>query len=266
MESPCGLAAQQEEDEAVALAAARPRRSNAGVNMATRLFAAAEHELELDLDGADPADIEDGSEAGPSSVVDLSLLPLSALMRYVRHYSIPVPRDCNKARLVAAVEEHFCGTVVDEREVVSSFLRANGHSFDDRAGENQRQNGKKRCYETPVKKPSSTSSRRVPRRSLGASGSGYKPSSRAPTYGDMISYALSQLPSNEGTLDEICDLIGAQYASQLNQEMESGPRRIPVWRASVRKIINLNYGMRFRRRVAANGTKAVFSFAAGKRR
>ena len=83
----------------------------------------------------------------------------------------------------------------------------------------------------------------------------------------MISYALSQLPSNQGTLDEICDLIASQYASQLNQEMESGPRRIPVWKASVRKIINLNYGMRFRRSVAANGTgKAVFSFAAGKRR
>ena len=50
--------------------------------------------------------------------------------------------------------------------------------------------------------------------------------------------------------------LNARYASQLNQEMESGPRRIPVWKASVRKIINLNYGMRFRRRVAANGTKA----------
>jgi len=236
------------------------------VSFAARLFAAAGNELDLDLDGEGPADAEDGSEeAGPSSVVDLSLLPLSALMRYVRHYSLSVPPECNKARLVTAVEEHFCGTVVDEREVVSNFLRDNGHSFDDRAGD-PRYGGKRRIYDTPVKKPSS-SGRRVPRRSLGgASSSGYKPNSRAPTYGDMISYALSQLPANEGTLDEICDLIGTQYASQLNQEMESGPRRIPVWKASVRKIINLNYGMRFKRRVAANGTKAVFSFASGKRR
>lgn len=269
MEGPGGLATQQEEAEAAALAAGRSRRPNAGVSFAARLFAAAEHELDLDLDSEGPADAEDGSggsEAGPSSVVDLSLLPLSALMRYVRHYSLSVPPECSKARLVTAVEEHFCSTVVDEREVVSNFLRANGHSFDDRAGD-ARYGGKRRCYDTPVKKPSS-SGRRVPRRSLGGGGSssGYKPNSRAPTYGDMISYALSQLPANEGTLDEICDLIGTQYASQLNQEMESGPRRIPVWKASVRKIINLNYGMRFRRRVAANGTKAVFSFASGKRR
>lgn len=83
--------------------------------MAARLFAAAEHELELDLDGEEQTDA-DGSEgeAGPSSVVDLSLLPLSALMRYIRHYSVPVPPECSKARLVAAVEEHFCSTVVDE--------------------------------------------------------------------------------------------------------------------------------------------------------
>eukprot|EP00964_Phaeocystis_antarctica_P131606 scaffold95535_cov52-Phaeocystis_antarctica.AAC.1 len=84
---------------------------------AARLFAAAEHELDLDLDSEGPADAEDGSggsEAGPSSVVDLSLLPLSALMRYVRHYSLSVPPECSKARLVTAVEEHFCSTVVDE--------------------------------------------------------------------------------------------------------------------------------------------------------
>ena len=152
MEGPGGLAAQQEEAEVAALAAARPRRPNgapvaplsppihvsvgstmctlwptaqphpnphrviAGVSLSARLFAAAEHELDLDLDGEGTADAEDGSEsgAGPSSVVDLSLLPLSALTRYVRHYSLSVPPECNKARLVTAVEEHFCSTVVDE--------------------------------------------------------------------------------------------------------------------------------------------------------
>lgn len=91
-------------------------------------------------------------------------------------------------------------------------------------------------------------------------GSGYKLSSRAPTYGDMISYALSNLPSNQGTLDEICDLIETQYAAQLNQEMESGPRRIPVWKASVRKIINLNYGNRFKRE-AGDGDGPVYSLS-----
>jgi hypothetical protein len=154
MEGPGGLAARQEEAGVAPLAAARPRRPNgapvppppppihasagstmctlwppaqphpkphrviAGVSFAARLFAAAGNELDLDLDGEGPADAEDGSEeAGPSSVVDLSLLPLSALMRYVRHYSLSVPPECNKARLVTAVEEHFCGTVVDEARV-----------------------------------------------------------------------------------------------------------------------------------------------------
>ena len=127
------------------------------------------------------------------------------------------------------------------------------------------------CPSAHLASQKANTTRRVPRRTNGAGdGGSYKPSTRAPTYGDMISYALSQLPSNQGTLDEICDLIEVQYAAQLNHEMESGPRRIPVWKASVRKIINLNYGLRFRRSVAANGTgKAVspiFSFAAGKRR
>jgi len=247
-----------------ALAATRPRRPNAGTNMATRLFAAVESQLDLDLDSNEPASGEESGEC-PSSVVDFDLLPPTALMRYVQHYKIAVPPEADKARLVRAVEEHFCGTVVDEREVVSSFLCANDRSYDDPGGENQRQNGKKRSYDTPIKK--ANTARRVPRRAPNsAGGAGYKPTSRAPTYGDMISFALSQLPSNQGTLDEICDLIASQYASQLNQEMESGPRRIPVWKASVRKIINLNYGMRFRRSVAANGSKAVFSFASGKRR
>ena len=157
MEGPGGLAAQQEEAEVAVLAAARPRRPNgapvaplsppihvsvgstmctlwptaqphpnphrviAGVSLSARLFAAAEHELDLDLDGEGTADAEDGSEsgAGPSSVVDLSLLPLSALTRYVRHYSLSVPPACNKARPGPALEEHFCSTVVDEARALS---------------------------------------------------------------------------------------------------------------------------------------------------
>ena len=92
-----------------------PHRGTAGVSAAARLCAAAEHEPDLDLD-REGAEGDGGSEsgAGPSSVVDLSLLPLSTLMRYVRHYSLSVPPECSKALLVTAVEEHFCGTVVDE--------------------------------------------------------------------------------------------------------------------------------------------------------
>ena len=33
---------------------------------------------------------------------------------------------------------------------MSSFLRVNGHSFDERAGES-RNYGKRRCYDTPIK-------------------------------------------------------------------------------------------------------------------
>ena len=91
-----------------------PHRGTAGVSAAARLCAAAEHEPDLDLDREGAEDGGSESEAGPSSVVDLSLLPLSTLMRYVRHYSLSVPPECSKALLVTAVEEHFCGTVVDE--------------------------------------------------------------------------------------------------------------------------------------------------------
>ena len=91
-----------------------PHRGTAGVSAAARLCAAAEHEPDLDLDREGAEDGGSESGAGPSSVVNLSLLPLSTLMRYVRHYSLSVPPECSKALLVTAVEEHFCGTVVDE--------------------------------------------------------------------------------------------------------------------------------------------------------
>ena len=35
--------------------------------------------------------------------------------------------------------------------MVSSFLCANGRSYDDRGGENQRFNGKKRHFDSPIK-------------------------------------------------------------------------------------------------------------------
>lgn len=78
------------------------------------------------------------------------------------------------------------------------------------------------------------------------------------TYGDMIAKALAQLPARQGTLEEIYAHIEQHYPSYLNYELESGPRQIPVWKASVRKIINLN-GLRFRRMNAERGGHNLFS-------
>ena len=86
---------------------------------------------------------------------------------------------------------------------------------------------------------------------------------RGSTYGDMISEAITELPGGKGTLEEICERIEANSDARdatLNWEMESGPRRIPVWKASVRKIINLNYGNRFKRE-AGDGDGPVYSLS-----
>jgi len=76
----------------------------------------------------------------------------------------------------------------------------------------------------------------------------------------MIAEALQQLPSRQGTLDEIYAVIEKLYGRNLNCELESGPRQIPVWKASVRKIINLQ-GVRFHRLSADRGGQPVFSLA-----
>mmetsp|Transcript_15667 Transcript_15667/g.33488 ORF Transcript_15667/g.33488 Transcript_15667/m.33488 type:complete len:220 (+) Transcript_15667:711-1370(+) len=87
---------------------------------------------------------------------------------------------------------------------------------------------------------------------------------REVTYCDMISSALQQLPSQQGTLDEIYAVIEEQHGKTLNFENESGPRQIPVWKASVRKIINLN-GSRFHRLPSERAGQAVFTLATGAR-
>jgi len=76
----------------------------------------------------------------------------------------------------------------------------------------------------------------------------------------MIAKALLQLPSQQGTLDEIYAHIEQHYAGHLNYELESGPRRIPVWKASVRKIINLN-ASRFRRLPTEREGQILFRLA-----
>jgi len=51
----------------------------------------------------------------------------------------------------------------------------------------------------------------------------------------------------QGTLEDIYRVIASgRHSCTLNLELEVGPRQIPVWKASVRKIINLN-GSRFQR-------------------
>ena len=47
----------------------------------------------------------------------------SALMRDVQHYKIAVPPEADIAWLVRAVEEHFCGTVVDEVALLPNSFR-----------------------------------------------------------------------------------------------------------------------------------------------
>lgn len=134
--------------------------------------------------------------------------------------------------------------MVDENQALSAFAHANARN---------------RVMRTPNSPRRLSNSRDITPRKRKA----------AITYGDMISHALKLLPLNQGTLDEICDVIAKHFSAYLNQELESGPRRIPVWRASVRKIINLNYGRRFQRinvpgtAADGNSAKAVFCLARG---
>eukprot|EP00967_Tisochrysis_lutea_P054306 scaffold67856_cov28-Tisochrysis_lutea.AAC.1 len=46
------------------------------------------------------------------------------------------------------------------------------------------------------------------------------------TYGDMISAALRQLPARRGTLEQIYDEMEKKFGSQLNTELEAGPRQV----------------------------------------
>lgn len=109
------------------------------------------------------------------------------------------------------------------------------------------------------------------------------------TYGDMISAALKALPSRRGTLEDIYSVIEEEFSAQLNTELEAGPRQagrhqsaastappfptespffnmppqVPVWKASVRKIINLN-SVRFHRTSATDASgHTIFELAKG---
>merc|ERR1712224_976389 len=86
---------------------------------------------------------------------------------------------------------------------------------------------------------------------------------RGMTYGDMISAALKALPSRRGTLEDIYSVIEEEFSAQLNTELEAGPRQVPVWKASVRKIINLN-SVRFHRTSATGASgHTIFELTKG---
>ena len=213
---------------------------------------------------------------------DFSLLPATALARIARHYDLEVMSpvdDAAKPGLIAAVSRHFGDQVVDEGEALAAFSlmsassanspkretsssfgggrsRKRGRGRKERRGSGSSASGGSSSAPTPRATPTRATSTKAARR--GARGGG-----RGSTYGDMISEAITELPGGKGTLEEICERIEANSDARdatLNWEMESGPRRIPVWKASVRKIINLNYGNRFKRE-AGDGDGPVYSLS-----
>ena len=214
---------------------------------------------------------------------DFSLLPATALARIARHYDLEVMSpldDAAKPGLIAAVSRHFGDQDVDEGEALAAFSlmsastanspkgpnpsssfgggrsRKRGRGRKERRGSASSASGGSSSAPTPRATPTRTTSTKAARR--GSRGGG-----RGSTYGDMISEAITELPGGKGTLEEICERIEANSDARdatLNWEMESGPRRIPVWKASVRKIINLNYGNRFKRE-AGDGDGPVYSLS-----
>ena len=214
---------------------------------------------------------------------DFSLLPATALARIARHYDLEVMSpldDAAKPGLIAAVSRHFGASDVDEGEALAAFSllsassanspkgpnpsssfgggrsRKRGRGRKERRGSASSASGGSSSAPTPRATPTRTTSAKAARR--GSRGGG-----RGSTYGDMISEAITELPGGKGTLEEICERIEANSDARdatLNWEMESGPRRIPVWKASVRKIINLNYGNRFKRE-AGDGDGPVYSLS-----
>ena len=219
----------------------------------------------------------------PQITTDFSLLPATALARIARHYDLEVMSpldDAAKPGLIAAVSRHFGDQDVDEGEALAAFSllsassanspkgpnpsssfgggrsRKRGRGRKERRGSGSSASGGSSSAPTPRATPTRTTSAKAARR--GSRGGG-----RGSTYGDMISEAITELPGGKGTLEEICERIEANSDARdttLNWEMESGPRRIPVWKASVRKIINLNYGNRFKRE-AGDGDGPVYSLS-----
>lgn len=133
-------------------------------------------------------------------IADFASLPPAALERYARHFGLQVNgRGPSTTNLLQLVQEHFARSAVNETQALAAFEHANART---REVPSDPANAKRRDRE-----------HELPRKQKKA---------RALTYGDMISAALKQLPSNQGTLDEICEVIEKQYSKQLNHELESG--------------------------------------------
>jgi len=200
---------------------------------------------------------------GPSSLVNFDLLQRPALERLAIHYKLSLSPACKRKELVRAVAEQFSRQQVDECQALTAFRVSSSTSFS-----KSRASTKFALRASSTSGTSNTTS--VLRRADGQLHPGQlrrplragavRKRSRDMTYGDMIAAALEKLPSQQGTLEEIYEVIQQRFSHHLNCELEAGPRQIPVWKASVRKIINLN-GLRFQRNIN-EGCHIVFSLTA----
>merc|ERR1712113_1101625 len=176
------------------------------------------------------------SQKSPPSAVNFDLLDYDALERLAIHYGIQ-PYYADRRALVHAVSLGFNSEQVSENEALTAFLSKELFQ------------GKWRS----ISKATRAITSKVPSRTKLL-----KKRVREATYNEMIQGALQRLPGQQGTLEEIYYVIEQRHSRTLNFECEAGSRRIPVWKASVRKIINLNESQ-FPRLIQAG--QAVFRLA-----
>merc|ERR1711972_16891 len=188
------------------------------------------------------------------AAVDFSLLQRSTLDRLAGHYAVELPPDASDRSVAGLVGREFSRQHVDESEALDAFLCVHGIT---RTPAARHVSSTRQTKKLGQRVSSSTGIRK---KGIIRTSSGSRKRSREITYGEMIAKALLQLPSQQGTLDEIYAHIEQHYAGHLNYDLESGPRRIPVWKASVRKIINLN-ASRFRRLPTEREGQILFRLA-----
>ncbi|EOD06143.1 hypothetical protein EMIHUDRAFT_438783 [Emiliania huxleyi CCMP1516] len=196
-----------------------------------------------------------------TSVCDFRKLPRPALNRLAAHYGLTPESSLASSSLAVAVSEAFACEAVDEEQVLLGLLR-----HDASRGRRGSSNGRleKRATTAAARggKPSGARGVGAPNGHASATPRNSK-RARGMTYGDMISAALKALPSRRGTLEDIYSVIEEEFSAQLNTELEAGPRQVPVWKASVRKIINLN-SVRFHRTSATDASgHTIFELAKG---
>jgi len=142
---------------------------------------------------------------GGHPVVDFSALPHAALERLAGHYGL----SSRSPHLASQISAAFLAEAVDEEQVMLRLLR---RCHPKKGGAARKQ------------APKSTARRQLgPQRTLETTP---RKKSRSMTYGDMISAALRQLPARRGTLEQIYDEMEKKFGSQLNTELEAGPRQV----------------------------------------